>query len=340
MKKFALVMLFFFSASLFGVDFGEVKDFNPATKNVTVRHVSPAAFRPGQTLYLFRDKKEVGQMTVGMVHFSSLNGKLAAGEPKEKDLAILNQADIQKISGLKPESVSFKNIGSIAKSWVVKVNYSLKALEPQTRPMSFLDIIGAKEAGKEYYSQFPVKEIDLLIFEWDGSDFHGKTVVLKNKKKFAVEEILAANIHKKLPPRDTQEKVECTVKFVKAQESSKDIPDTVRLDVKIEDAKSEYGEKHFFLKVYSNSIYLDEFYIDPKKISSDKFESEFHIPTYLLIPGQNKIEFYLNESEDSSGNFEKGESRLVAEKELLVKDSNSKIQIELRGDGKKFKIAK
>ncbi|MBE7412828.1 MAG: hypothetical protein L6Q54_01575 [Leptospiraceae bacterium] len=338
--KIVIFLLLSITGNLLAVDFGEVKDFNPTTKSITVRHVSPAAFRPGQTLYIFRDKKEIGQMNVGMVHFSSLNGKLISGDPKDKDLVIINQTDIGKIAGLKPESVSFKDIGSIAKMWIIKANYSLKSLEQQTRPLAFLDIIGARETGKNYYSQFPVKDIDSIVMEWDGTNFRGKSVQLKNRKKFLIDEVLSSNIHKKLAPRDATEKADCVIKFVKSQETSRDIPDTLKLKVKIEDAKSEYGEKHFFLKAYSNSIYLDEFYIDPNKIAKDIFEGEYHIPMYLLTPGINKLELYVSESEDSSGNFEKGESRLIAGKEMDVKDGDFKLEIQLLGDGKKFKIGK
>lgn len=338
-RLFVFFTLLFIS-SLSAVDFGEIKDFNTTTKSITVRHVSPAAFRPGQTLYIYRQKKEIGQMTVGMVHFSSLNGKLTSGDPKEKDIAIINQGDINKISGLKPESISFKELGSIAKTWIVKVSYTSKSMEAQTRPMVFLDSLGAREIGKEYYSQFPLKEIDSIIMDWDGSVFRGKSVVLKNKKKFAVDEILSNNIHKKLAPRESTEKMECIVKFMKQQETSKDIPDTLKITLKIEDAKSEYGDKHFFLKSYSNALFLEEFYIDPKRIAGDKFENEFHIPSYLLASGPNKIEFFLVEMEDSTGNFEKGESRLVGEKDMSVTQGDQKIQIDLKGDGKKIKVIK
>jgi len=329
---------------LFAVDSGWVRDFNAATKSVTVVTSSAGAFRPGQELLIFHNGKESGKMTVSLANFSNVSGRLTSGAVAERqDIVVATAEDFKKTQAGKTTKVSFKDVGSTASSWIVNVSYSSKkAGETQTRPIAFGNIVGVKETGRNFYSQIPIDQIDSFLFEWDGSSLNGKSVTLKNRKKIDADEILSANIQKRLrpPPEAESEKMSCTVKVMKKKDPVKDRPDTAKISLEMDEPKDVFGNgEAYLLKIYSNAAFLEEFIISSELIKKEPLKHEFFLPGYLFSPGKNKIEFYIVEAEFVSGDtFEKGESKPAGEKETEFGDKNTNLELKLVQSGSKLKL--
>ena len=180
---------------------GTVFDFNTSTKKVTVMTQNPAAFLTGQTAFIMRDKKEVGQITIGLTYHTKFLGTLTSGDSiKKNDLVVLKQTDAGAVPPAKLKRESFKDKAS-GRGWMVTFfcEGMPKGSEVE-RKLNLGNQLVFKKSGESSFSQVETNTVQSLHFNWTGNSLVGKSILLKGNKNIATDEIFAKNVFGKFKP--------------------------------------------------------------------------------------------------------------------------------------------
>jgi hypothetical protein len=317
---------------------GMVFDYNSASKKVTVMTQTPAAFTMGQTAYIIRDKKEIGQITISMNFHTKFVGTLNSGDLiKKNDIVVLNLGDAGTVPPPKLKRESFKD-KSLGRGWMVKFTCegAPKGTEVE-RKLNLANKLVFKKSGESNFSHVETSTVQSLQFHWMNGSLSGKSITLKGNKKIPTDEILAKNVFGKFKPdisySDTVK--ECKITLNKAKDVLDENPDGVPIEFKVRNVTKALGEgKAYLLKVYSNSLFATEFLLDITRADDGKLENTFYISPADLYSGSNQFEFYIVEADKTNTDyFEKGEQKKIGEKTLeFTEQSLNSTEFSIRED--------
>lgn len=317
---------------------GIVHDFKKTGKQVTVMTPNPGIFLPGQKLFVFRNKRIVGEIKVGLVSHTRFNAKVLSGNDfRRKDIAVKKKTDITKLNKSAIKVISFRKIGTPASAWITSVSFPALKGETQTRRLTFSHIIGIRKQTDEFYRQVKTKDLSELHYSWSSGKLTGKRVVYKNRTSIECSEILTPQVLSRIKPPTPHRSLDqdIVIKLIKESKPQKKRPDALWVTVEIESSDELFEKENFYLiKVYSGGLLINEYILSKTMQKANKLETRFQIPGMELLPGKNDIEFQFVVAEKISDDiFQKGEAKLIGKRTINYNAQNFKHNFEITGDG-------
>ena len=350
--SFLIAVLFYILSAdvISAVPVGMVRDYNKMSGKVTVLTSTPGMFPPGSKLIIYHGYREVCKIqVVAVFHTNILGTIIKKGTHINKIgrtcLVVRSRRDLFRVR--KPKKrftrISFKEIASEAGGWIARVVYNRKICKKnsrQARKIYFSNTIGIKRKNIPFYTPIKIKDIRSLHYTWDGTLLVGSSIVLKNRKRILCDEILTPDVFTRIkPPRVCRsENQKVSIVLNRRTTYSKMRPDAQKVYFRVDKPLEALGTgDHYLLKVYSNHLFITEYVIHKEKMKDDRIRFKFYFPGYMLMPGKNKISFFIVEAKERANEyFESGEQRLIGKKEIFYSEKNNYHEFRIKGRGGKF----
>ncbi|MCB1175275.1 MAG: hypothetical protein KDK39_16995 [Leptospiraceae bacterium] len=322
---------------------GIVRDYNQSKKELSIVIQQPGLFLPGQTISIFRERAELGQVQVTQVFHTRVKARVVRGDNfQRKDLALKNKSDIHQLRKPEFNVVSFRSIGNPAHVWIARVSFPGVDAEVQTRPVTISNTIGVRLADQDYYVPIEADDIRSLQYEWRDGRMQGRQVVLKKGQTHNCSEILTPYILQRIkPPANArQDGQPVVITLQKKSRPARIRPDGLAVAITIEDAPNLFAQSALYLiKVYSSGLFINAFALEKTRIQAEILQQRFEIPGMELFAGQNTIEFYLVPARNQNGDLiESGEGKLIGAREINYSEQNHSHQFVIAGDGDDWEL--
>lgn len=315
----------------FAAPAGIVYDYRADTRQITVFPDKAGTFPMGKTIYIFRNKKEIARAQITMDMFSKAYAKLTQGNPpRAKDMVLSNVSDINKFKKVEIKAISYRDIASRGRAWNVEIAYPGHA--PQSRKIQLSHEIPVRTGENTYYTLVPVSDISAIEINWDLTRTRGTGLVLKNKKKIAVTDMLLADISDRIKPPSAarQQQISGTIKLQKASDMLTSDPTSLSAVFTMSEQQALTGSA-YFLKFYSNSMFVHSELINSEG-KTPLVAKKIDIPLGSFFPGKNALEVQLVPAESISGEFFEKEGAIpVGVAELEISGTQYKHALKISG---------